>query len=84
MKILTGIFFIIFLTSTAFSQSLILNPAVDEKTELLSIVFRLAGEEEYVNNEIKNYTDAIDKYFDPYKDDALIKFVKKIRKKNGI
>ncbi|MCX6304801.1 MAG: DUF4932 domain-containing protein [Bacteroidetes bacterium] len=84
MKILPGIFFISLLTSSAFSQSLIINPVVDEKTELLSIVFRLAGAEEYINNEMKNYTDAIDKYFNPYKDDALIKFVKKIRKKNGV
>ncbi|MCX6267730.1 MAG: DUF4932 domain-containing protein [Bacteroidetes bacterium] len=84
MKMFLGILFISLTTSATFSQSLILNPAVDEKTELLSIVFRLAGEQEYINNEMKGYTDAIDKYFNPYKDDELLKFVKKIRKKTGV
>jgi hypothetical protein len=57
---------------------------VDERFELTSIVFRLAGAEEYVNNEVVNYAESIDAYFAPYKEHALIKFVKEIRERDEI
>ena len=41
---------LILLSFSAFSQVSAVQPKVDERTELLSIVFRLAGSEEYVNN----------------------------------
>ena len=61
-----------------FSQNIVLNPVVDERSELLSIVFRLADSPEYMNSDIKRYTDDIDNYFKTYKNDELIKFVRKI------
>ena len=77
--------FLIGLTGSAiFSQNTLLNPVVDERAELLSIVFRLAESPEYMSNEIKMYTDDIDHYFKVYKNDELIKFVRKIRKKDGV
>ena len=49
--------------SAVFSQTVLLNPVVDERTELMSIVFRLAESPEYMNSDIKNYTNSIDDYF---------------------
>jgi hypothetical protein len=61
-----------------------LQSRVDERIELSGIVFRLAGAEEYVNNEVVNYAADIDAYFAPYKNHPLIQYVKEIRERDGI
>lgn len=68
----------------SFSQKLELNPIVDERVELLSIVFRLAGADEYLNNSMENYTKSIDEYFKPYANDEVIVYAKKLRKKRAV
>lgn len=68
----------------SFSQKLELNPIVDERVELLSIVFRLAGANEYLNNSVENYTKSIDDYFKSYANDEVIIYAKKLRKKRGV
>ena len=47
-------------------------PRVDERVELLSIVFRLAGNSEYNMNLLPAYTVEIDRYFAPYKDHPAV------------
>ena len=42
-----------------------LAPRVDPRVELLSIVFRLAGNSEYNMSPLKTYTADIDAYFSP-------------------
>lgn len=59
-------------------------PKVDECVELLSIVFRLAEAQEYVNNDLKLYIDDVDEYFKPYKQHDLIKWIPELREKYGI
>jgi len=49
---------------------------VDERIELTGIVFRLAGAEEYVNEEITPYSNAIDAYFEKYKTHPLISYAR--------
>jgi len=61
-----------------------LKTKVDERFELTSIVFRLAGAEEYVNNEVSSYISDIDNYFSRYKNHALIGYIKKIRERDKI
>lgn len=61
-----------------------ITPVVDERAELMSIVFRLAEAHEYVTDDLKQYTDDIDNYFKPYKKHPIISFVQKERKKRGI
>lgn len=58
--------------------------AVDERVELLSIVFRLAGNGEYSLNDAKAYVEDIGKWFEPYKEDTLIRYAKKVRNQSGI
>jgi len=61
-----------------------LSVQVDERSELLSIVCRLAGYREYVNNNVKSYTEDIDSYFAPYATLPLIDYAKEIRQTNNI
>lgn len=59
-------------------------PSVDKRIELLSIVFRLAGNWEYNDEQYKSYTADIHKHFDQHKDHELITFARKLRDKNGV
>lgn len=52
--------------------------------ELQSIVFRLAGAQEFVNNDFKEYADAVDKYFGKYSDHEIIRFIQEIRSRKNI
>ena len=85
MKQILFILFL-FLCVNSFSQqnNILEKPKVDERVELLSIIFRLADAKEYNSKRFKLYTDKIDNHFDKYKNHELIKFVKKIREENGI
>ncbi len=85
---------LLFLSVTVFSQtvdnvsktesSYFPLPRVDKRVELLSIIFRLAGNREYNNEVFKSYTSDIHAHFDKHKDHALIKFTRDIRDKNMI
>lgn len=85
MKILFNIIFIfVFGTiNTCFANSQ-LHGEVNECFELTSIVFRIAEAPEYVNNALIAYSKDIDNYFEKYKEDELISFVKELRRKHGI
>lgn len=76
--------FFILLSIYGNSQNFKLTPVVDERTELLSIVFRLSGAEEFTNNQISDYTAKIDNCFNKFKDDKLILFAKKIRAEQSV
>lgn len=82
-KILTTAFltFSIFFAS---AQSQTVQPKVDERTELLSIIFRIAGAKEYINNNIPSYAKEIDEYFAPFKGHDAIKFAQKVRVEHGV
>jgi len=60
------------------------KPKVDERVELLSIVFRLAEKQEYSNKNFKLYVDRIEQYFEKYKNHELIQFTKSIISEHGI
>lgn len=67
-----------------FSQNAFLKPKVDERTELLSIVFRLVGATGYVNNDIADYAKDIDQYFAPFKEHEVVKFAQELRKTRDV
>ena len=52
---------------------------VDERIELVSIAFRLAGAREYVNDRVPEYMAEIDSCFAPYTDHELFTFIRKAR-----
>jgi hypothetical protein len=66
------------------TESFAIQAKVDRRVELLSIVARLAGYEEYVRDDFKLYADDVDKYFEKHKEHPVIKFAEKIRSSNGI
>ena len=61
-----------------------LNVYVDERIELTTIAFRLAGAEEWTNYDGLEYLDDIDEYFAPYKDHPLLSYIREIRDKYSI
>lgn len=68
---------------TAFPATAI-TAKTDQRIELLSIVFRLAGNEEYNMNQFKAYVDDIDKWFAPYKNHPVIAYAKQLRVTRGV
>ena len=60
------------------------EPKVDNRVELLSIVFRLAELREYNVKRFELYTDKIEQHFEPYKNHELIEFAKELRHTNGV
>ncbi|MGL5891457.1 MAG: DUF4932 domain-containing protein, partial [Bacteroidia bacterium] len=60
------------------------KPVIDERIELMSIVFRLAGCEEYTSDAYKFYATQIEAHFATYKNHELIEYTKKIRQTNNI
>ncbi|RXR34806.1 DUF4932 domain-containing protein [Flavobacterium piscinae] len=81
---LVTVFFLISLGSFSQKQQKLQKPYVDERVELLSIIFRLAESEEYSSNLFKKYTDKIYNHYNLYKNHELIDFIKKIRNENGV
>lgn len=59
-------------------------PTVDNRTELLSIVFRLAGNFEYNEDSYKSYVSDIHSHFDKFRDHPLIAFAKEMNNRNGV
>lgn len=57
---------------------------IDERIELTSIAFRLAGAEEYMLCSVKSYADDIDEYFAPYNNHPLIEYIKFLREERKI
>jgi len=84
MRRILTIVILVFCVFFAYAQSQTVQPKVDERTESLSIIFRLAGAREYVNNNIPSYAKEIDDYFAPFKDYDVIKFAQKLRIEQGV
>jgi len=57
---------------------------VDPRVELMSIVFRLAGNNEYTQGRVPSYLDAIDRYFAPYRDHKAVQLARELRDTDGI
>ena len=51
---------------------------VDPRVELMSVVFRLAGNNEYTQGRVPAYLDAIDRYFGPYRDHKAIQLAREL------
>lgn len=74
---------LLFICSFASAKKKI-ESTVDKRVELLSIVFRLAGNPEYNMKLAKNYVKDIHSYFDVYKTDPLIAYAKELADEKNI
>lgn len=62
-----------------------LTVRVDPRVELLSIVFRLAGNPEYnMENSKSPYADAVEAHFGKFRDHATVKLARELRSRRGI
>lgn len=85
MKQIIGIFLLLTTLNTYSQNGTILKePKVDKRIELLSIVFRLADSREYSSNKFPKYVENIDNHFGKYKNHSLITFIKKKLRKRGV
>ena len=57
---------------------------IDPRVELISIIFRLAGNREYSMCRIPSYNQDIEEHFGPYKDHPAIKFASELRQRRGV
>ncbi len=57
---------------------------VDPRVELVSIMFRLAGNPEYNQNRLTSYVDDIEAYFSAFRDHPAIAFARGLSQRKGI
>ena len=62
----------------------VLSVSVDPRVELMSIIFRLAGNGEYRRGRVASYTADVDKHFGPFKGHAVVKLAARLRRKRGV
>lgn len=72
------------LASCSKNKSILKEPKVDERVELLSIAFRLAGSKEYCEKKFPKYIDNIETHFNNYKSHDLIEYIKTELQQKGI
>ena len=58
--------------------------SVDPRVELLSIVFRLAGNREYNTGRIKSYVHDVEEHFGTHRDHPAVQLAAKLRKTRGV
>lgn len=57
---------------------------VDPRVELLSLIFRLAGNPEYNQGKVPAYTQDVEKHFGKFRDHAAVKLAARLRKTHGV
>lgn len=80
MKNRRFLYLIICILSFNLSFGQVKDVSVDERVELLSIIFNIAGAEEYNNLSLESYQNDINSYFKKFKNHELIKETKKLIK----
>ncbi|MFC1744421.1 DUF4932 domain-containing protein [Candidatus Riflebacteria bacterium] len=58
--------------------------SVDPRIELISIIFRLAGNPEYNRGRIPSYNDDVDRYFNKFRSHPVVEIARKLRRKRGV
>ena len=80
---LTATLLLLFIYSFSFAKAPV-ESTVDQRVELLSIIFRLAGNPEYNMKFAKNYVKDINDYFGKYKDQPVVTFAKKLSEEKNM
>jgi hypothetical protein len=57
---------------------------VDPRVELMSIIFRLAGDRQYTMGRVPAYTAEVDEHFGPFCDHAVVKLARSLSATRGI
>src|SRR5574344_1074487 len=81
-KVLTLLFAVVCFESS-FAQNMV-SAKIDERTELLSVIFRLAGNREYNRCMMPSFARATDISFADYKEHKAVLFAQKLALEEGI
>ncbi|MHC4217218.1 MAG: DUF4932 domain-containing protein [Planctomycetota bacterium] len=84
--ILTAIVFTALITAAAgATPGSRIEVVVDPTVELMSIIFRLAGNSEYNQpNSASPYADEVEAHFGPYREHAVVKTARRLRRQRGV
>jgi hypothetical protein len=66
------------------SEQLPLRVEVDSRVELMSVIFRLAGNPEYNKAKLDSYTNDVEKQFGKFRAHPAVKLAQKLRQAQGI
>jgi len=58
--------------------------AVDPRVELISIIFRLAGNPEYCQGRVAGYISDVDEHFGPFRDHPVVELARQLRRTRGV
>ncbi|MBP7051517.1 MAG: DUF4932 domain-containing protein [Phycisphaerae bacterium] len=58
--------------------------AVDPRVELMSVIFRLAGNPEYNQGKVQSYVRDVDSHFGPFRDHPVVRLARKLRETQGV
>jgi len=61
-----------------------LRVVVDPRVELMSVIFRLAGNPEYSKGRVPSYVDDVDARFGPFRDHAAVTLARELRRTRGV
>ena len=61
-----------------------LQVVIDPRTELLSVIFRLAGNPEYNMARVKSYTDDVENQFGKFRNESVVKLAQELRQTRGV
>ncbi|MBB5635139.1 hypothetical protein HDE68_001024 [Pedobacter cryoconitis] len=75
---------VLFIKPPVFIKKSQTESTVDQRVELVSIIFRLAGNPEYNMKFAKNYIKDIHDYFDKYKNEPVINFARELSQEKGM
>ncbi|MGD9641445.1 MAG: DUF4932 domain-containing protein [Elusimicrobiales bacterium] len=62
----------------------VVSVTVDPRVELVSIIFRLAGNKEYNRGRVPGYVRDVEEHFGPHKDHPAVKYAAELRQKHSI
>ncbi len=63
---------------------LAIRVAVDPRVELMSLIFRLAGNPEYNRGRVASYVEEVEEHFGPFRDHAAVKLARQLRRRRGV
>ena len=85
MPLLTSLCWLALAAPPLATQSAQIEAAVDPRVELMSIIFRLAGNPEYnMPNSQSPYADDVAAHFGPFRDHPVVKLARKLRQEHGV
>ena len=72
------------LQSFAATEDKALLVTVDQRVELMSVVFRLAGNPEYSQGRVKSYVEDVESHFGKWREHEVVEMARNLRKTRGV